>query len=393
MDWAFVVSESTSPRLRRRIFGTIYVLFVLFFLVELTGFYHQGQGFTSMIVFGTQFQPRALPEVRSMSLHLIEGPGYDGQFYAQLAVRPAPWDPEIQKALDMPWYRGGRIFPIALAAGLSFGNAELAVNLYAVQYILVWLVLAAVLARWFPPSGVRELVAWAGVLFSSGVLVSVCRALPDAWGLLWVVIGLLVWQRERGAGYRGPIALALAALARETTLTSVAVFADRTPRSNWRRVALQVALIALPTLCWLGTLRLMSGEGYGGSNFGIPFAALIGRFRVLVSDAARVGWTSPGDVLWPGVTLLALVAQAAFFVVRIRPKEWTWRLGIANVALLALLGPPVLEGYPVAAARVLTPMLFAFNLAVPRTKWQWPLLVLGNLSVWSGWDVLSHPPG
>jgi hypothetical protein len=387
-------ANAAPSRLRRRIFGAGYILAVLVFVLGIANFYHRGQGFTSLIVFGTQFQPRALPEVRAMSLHLIEGPGYDGQFYAQLAVRPAPWDPAVQTALDMPWYRAGRIFPIALAAGLSFGNAELAVNLYAIQYIVVWLVLAAALARWFPPSGVRELVAWLGVLFSSGVMVSVCRALPDAWGLLWVVIALLVWRREKGLGYRGPAVFALAALARETTLTSIAVFAERVPRAQWRRRLLQVALVCAPSLCWLGALRLMSGAGYAGSNFGIPFAGLLGRFRILFNDAGRLGWlSSPGEVLWPGVTLLALVVQAAFFVVRIRPKEWTWRLGIANVVFLAVLGPPVLEGYPIAAARVLTPMLFAFNLAVPRNRWQWPLLLLGNISVLSGWDVLSHPPG
>ncbi len=64
----------------------------------------------------------------------------------------------------------------------------------------------------------------------------------------------------------------------------------------------------------------------------------------------------------------------------------------AALALAAVLGPALWEGRPPAAARILLPMTFAFNVVLPRRgRWRWPVLVLGNLTAAHG--LLSLPAG
>ena len=81
------------------------------------------------------------------------------------------------------------------------------------------------------------------------------------------------------------------------------------------------------------------------------------------------------------IALVSLTTQAiVLVVVRARDNPW-WRAGIASCALMVVLGPAVWEGFPGAATRVLLPMTVAFNAVLPRNRWFWPLLFLGNLTV------------
>src|SRR5262245_6473457 len=86
-------------------FQVAYGACVIAFLVYIASYYEPGLGFTRLIVFGDKFAPVALPEVQATPHYVSHGWGYDGQWYAQLAARPNPWDPELQRALDNPWYR------------------------------------------------------------------------------------------------------------------------------------------------------------------------------------------------------------------------------------------------------------------------------------------------
>ena len=36
-------------------------------------------------------------------------------------------------------------------------------------------------------------------------------------------------------------------------------------------------------------------------------------------------------------------------------------------------------------------MTIAFNVLLPRTRWFWPLAILGNLSAWHGLDAPGVP--
>ena len=94
--------------------------------------------------------------------------------------------------------------------------------------------------------------------------------------------------------------------------------------------------------------------------------------------------------------MIALTVQAAVLLAR---REWPlpwWRIGIGYVVLLAVAGAAVWEGPPPAITRVALPMTIAFNVLLPRGRWFWPLLVLGNLNVPDGvvllmpWLVGAH---
>src|SRR5690606_13592753 len=77
----------------------------------------------------------------------------------------------------------------------------------------------------------------------------------------------------------------------------------------------------------------------------------------------------------------SLATQLLFFALRPRWNDRWWRLGAVMSLLMLVLGEAVWEGFPSAAARVLLPMLLAFNLTLPR-GWRWGVvLILGNLSL------------
>jgi hypothetical protein len=52
--------------------------------------YTANSGFLGLIYFGREYKESALPEVREISPVTSSPRGYDGQFYAQLALLP-PW--------------------------------------------------------------------------------------------------------------------------------------------------------------------------------------------------------------------------------------------------------------------------------------------------------------
>ena len=57
----------------------LYLFTVVIFLVSLGGFYARETGFTSLIMFGSQFRDRALPAVRSEPHYIHENTSsYDG---------------------------------------------------------------------------------------------------------------------------------------------------------------------------------------------------------------------------------------------------------------------------------------------------------------------------
>ena len=84
-----------------------------------------------------------------------QSPGYDGQFYAQLAVEPLLRDRRIDEALDTPPYRARRILFSWTAYLLGLGRPAWILKVYAVQNIVAWLLLAWLLLRWFPPHARR----------------------------------------------------------------------------------------------------------------------------------------------------------------------------------------------------------------------------------------------
>jgi hypothetical protein len=152
------------------------------------------------------------------------------------------------------------------------------------------------------------------------------------------------------------------------------------------RAILKGAIVALPLIGWFVILRWRlpeAGQLAGARNFQLPLVDWAQRWHELIvaSRADTINW----KYLPSGIaTHLSVTVQAAFLLGWWRWREAAWRLAVPFAALMLVLGAAVWEGYPGASSRVLLPMLLGFNLLVPKGRRWWPILVLGNLTMWFG---------
>ena len=355
------------------------------FVIGVARFYEPETGFTFFIRFGSHLEDRLIPALRDLPLHVRPNAiGYDGQFYAQMAVDPLLLDPATTGALDQPSYRARRILFSWTAFLLGLGQPLLIVHAYAIQNAFFWFLLALLLLRWFPPRDFRSFCLWFACVFAHGVTVSVVRALPDGPSLLLLCLAVLAVERAR-TGLAAALA-GLAGLAKETNLTwSTVLLAPSDLRTHgWRSLCRHGVLVLAPLASWMSYVWLMDytlTNMAGTRNFAAPLNGYVTTWGLTLSEI-RQG-TSP----WPWLkafTLVGLATQALGLVLlRNRNDAW-WRAGIASCVLMVFLGPAVWAGHPTAATRVLLPMTVAFNALLPRGRWFWPLFVLGNLSIVHG---------
>lgn len=356
-------------------------------------FYLPGQGFTYLIMFGGRQSQHYLPELRALNHYEpADSFGYDAQFYAQIAMHPHLRDPALRAAVDSLPYRARRILFCWTAYILSGGNPARALQIYAVQNIVAWLLLAVLLLRWLPPATWGNVGRWLLTLFSYGFCLSIRGALVDGPSLLLIAGALAL--AETGRGITASVVLGLGGLGKETNL--LAVIALPWPRGwnfrEWLGWCARCTIAVLPLALWLLCLRVWLGEGgdLGARNFAAPFFGYIHQWRAIALQWHRQGLVSlaTGGALM----LVALLAQWLFFILRPQWRNSWWRLGVAYALLMSVLGDAVWEGYPGAAVRVLLPMTLAFNLLVPRGRRWIALLVLGNLPILLSADALK-PPG
>ncbi|MEE8130645.1 MAG: hypothetical protein V3T48_10170 [Vicinamibacterales bacterium] len=373
----------------------LYVLAVVIFLVSIGRYYDRDTGFTQLIIFGDTFDEQALPAVRAVPhyVHRDSG-GYDGQFYAQLAVDPLVRDPAIVDALDTVAYRARRILFSWTAFLLGLGQPRWILQAYALQNVLCWLALAWVLLRWLPPVDIKNFFLWFGCLFGSGLIISVRFALLELPSVL--LLALAIIAMERGRPWVAVAIGGLSGLGRETNLLVGASVVQPEHVARTRRdmamAAVRVATLGAPLAIWVLYLVTSGHDMWVSSpsgNFGAPFAAYVTKWGATLSELRDAGWGS-----FARFSLMGLVSLTTQATVLVRLARWTspwWRVGAAYVVLMVVLGPDVWGGYPGAALRVVMPMTIAFNLLLPRTRWFWPLAILGNLSVWHGLDALGVP--
>lgn len=352
--------------------------------------WHPHYGFTRFLQMDAVSATTTLPELRSAPLFTHEF-GYDGHYYAQLAARPAVNDPALAGAIDNVGYRARRILQSWLAWAAGGGDPVAAVRAFAWLNLFWWAVLAALLWQVFPCRGWRETLAWAGMLFSAGVLHSVRLALTDLLALVLVAGAALLAGRER-RGFAA-ILLGLGGLARETALLGAVTLLPpgRGTPVDWRRTAGWFILIAAPLALWLVYLRTVLGPTDSGLwNFTLPLAGWAAKW----GEALQRLREEPDHVLALSVLLahVALTVQAVYLLWRPRVTDRWWRLGVAYGALMLLLGSAVWAGHPGAATRVLLPLTLAFNVLAVTARAAAGWLVAGNLSVLSGVLVLWVVP-
>jgi hypothetical protein len=372
-------------------FAAVYGALLIGFVVEIGRSCDPQTGFSSLIEFGDRFAGSRLPQLREVPLYTYaQSSGYDGQFYAQLAVAKNPFDPALARALDSPGYRTRRILFPALVHLLGLGRPAWIIQVYALSNLLCLLILAALLAGWwFPPTDLHNLLRWGGTLFGSGMALSVTRSLTDGPALLAIAVGAhLVEKNRRGLG---AVVLAAAGLVRETSVLCAAAFAPTTrDRRDWARAALAGVICVAPTLLWAALLSHRYGGAAGIHNFDLPFVSVGAK---LIEVYRR--WRLVGFDFYARTELLAVVAlatQAGFVLLRPRIELVWWRIGAAFAALWIFLGWAVWEGAFSSATRALLPLTLAFNVLAPRTRRGLVLLLAGNMSVLSIGDVLEAIP-
>ncbi len=359
-------------------------------------FFHlPGLGFTYLIEFSSSEHGRYVPEVKAVNHFETDSPGYDSQWYVQIALRPHLSDPVLRKAMDSLPYRARRILFLVADWALGGGNPDRIMTVYAVQNIACWLFLAVLLMRWFPPVGWGNVARWAATLYSFGLIFSVRGALLDGPSLLLVAIGMALIESERL--WLGALVMGVAGLGKDTSILCGAALRPADPRNprTWAPWVGRGALLIIPLAAWMLYLRLSLGHGddIGPRNFAPPFAGLVNKIQETVSSIlAERHYPYPTVTKFDAVVLVGLLAQFFFFAFRVRWRDPWWRVGASYAILMMFLGDAVWESYPSAAARVLLPMTLAFNVSMPR-RGLWPiLLIAGNLGVFASADLLK-PPG
>jgi hypothetical protein len=373
----------------------VYAAVVALFVVMFAQFYLPGQGFSYLIDFGGKNEASRIAAMKGLHYYVhADSDGYDAQYYAQIAMHPSLRNPELPSAIDSLPYRARRIFFAATAHALGLGRPAWILQAYAVQNAVCWLVLAVVLLHWFPPTDWDRFARWVGVLFSFGMCVSLRNALIDGPSLLLIALGVMCV--ERGRPWLAAFILGAGGLAKETNVLGAAALLRREERP-WRWRLWQGLLVVAPLGLWLVYLQWTVGPAtdLGVRNFGWPLAAYARKWASVLPELFRAETWRDGvanaGAFWSLLMLVALTVQLLFLVLRPRPKEAMWRVGLSFAVLMVVLGDAVWEGYPGAASRVLLPLQLAFNVLVPCGRRWWVVLLLGNATLFNAPAALEPP--
>jgi hypothetical protein len=313
--------------------------------------------FRAMLCLGDLVRhPAALDGVKRNSPH-----GYDGQYYAALATDPLLLHEATITFLDAPAYRATRVLVSGLAWVVALGHAATATHLYLWLNWVFSIASVGVIAAWLHGDG-RPLW-WSGALaLSAGLVISMVRATPDAAALALLLAALLLQHRGRTAW--AIAALALAVLARETSLLAV-------PPMAWaelqrRRPGAAIAFAAAPLtafLAWQSRFWFLFGiRAEGTGNFSAPFSWLPAKLARFAADGRNVNWME----LW-GVLAIA-AAMGCLVVLVLRPRdlgavEWTF---VAFAVLGLFLNEKIYgEAYSYARVLIALPFLAAVMPARP----------------------------
>jgi hypothetical protein len=369
-----------TPRRSRRqwICPAVAIALVVLLPASVARLYHPPYGFTEMIGFagdGTGELPvlQAIPHFR----HPAWG-SYDGQFYAQLALEPLLRDPAIDRALDLPPYRARRILFSWTAWALGLGRPHWILEAYALQNVLFWLGLAALMTRWLRPDTPRGLALWIACLFAHGLMSSVRLALLD--GPSMFLIALAIAAAERGRVFTSAAIVGAAGLGRETNLLTVVAFPRPHGWHAWLTRGAALALAALPFLLWQDYLRSLyrSTSAVGQHVIDRPLLVYVQVFSQTLGQV--LGGAGLLAALKLGVIVSLAVQTAYLFYRRHYASPW-WRVALPYALLMLTVHKVVWDGYPGAVTRVTLPLAFGFNVLLAREEGPrfWPWFVLGNL--------------
>ena len=360
-----------------------YWIATLIIVVLVGAKFDRSTGFTSLIRFGETWAGRRHSSLQNRPVFTVaNSSGYDGQFYAQIALSPLLNDAELDHVIDAPAYRARRILVPALAAITGCGSPWWVLQAYALINPGCWIALGWLLRREIGSGTWMDFARWTGCMFSVGVVESVRQSLVDLPALLLLVLAIRALAVQRTT--RGTCWLALGNLAKETTLIGTLAL-NATPdifdRLRWRRTLVRIIVAALPLgLWWLYVDHRFSppavADGLG--NFTWPLLGLFGHARLCLHEIAH--GNLDGRYSFGLLAIVGLIIQS---VTLWRAPNFTsswWRVGAAYSLLLPFLSIWVWSGYW-AACRAALPLTISFNLILPANRAFWPLWILGNLTL------------
>lgn len=399
-----LIRKLVRPRSRfgvRPVWAATYAGAVVWVVVTVLGYHQAGYGYTYLISFGDDaLQRRDWPAERNVAVFThLQSPGYDGQYYAQLALDPWLEDEALLNATvdDLP-YRARRILLSWSAHVIGMGHPQWVLNVFALQNLAGWLVMGGLLLRWFPPVDFDRALRWFGLMFATGMCFSLTSSLADGPSLVMLTLALYWW--DQGHRWRATAVLAIGGLMKETNILGGAVAAPVNWRSgrDWMRAIGSGLLVMAPLVIWMLVVRARltgSGEGAAASsgvgNFDLPLVAVIAKAGALW----REWWHGPTAWRFLAISvaaLISIVVQAGFLLGRWRWSEAAWRLTVPFAALAVVIGGANWDGHPGGVTRSLLPMLLGFNLLVPRGRSWLPVLILGNLTMFFGPLQFKAPP-
>ncbi len=353
--------------------------------------YSPGSGITKLLRIGQEFDNRGLAVFRATPKYLdpTNNRGFDGQFYAELALDPLLRDPQLKIALDNPQYRSHRILMPWLAWLGGGGRPSWILNVCAALNLVFWIGFVVMMAILFRPHGWGGLAGFAAMLMTCGIIESMQSSLTDFPGFVFLTLAMMVG----GAGGAG--VLALSALTREPNIIGIVGLWDYRP--PWRATAkrnMVLGLVAgLPIALWFAYVisRLpLTEESLTGGNLAWPMQGImakLGEFSVhaVNGDIRWSHWYSEfysNEAFHALLTIVSALTQCIFLLTH---REWNnriWRTGAIFIPyFLCISFLPWKDHFTVT--RHVLPITLAFNLILavrPRRGWlAW--FLLGNCFV------------
>ena len=118
-----IVESANSIDSPRRIAAACALVIAVVLAAVFIPHFHRDTGLTSLIRFGEKHRQFMAPELAGVPVYLIpHRGGFDGEYYAHMALHP-PWRfHDLREHYDFPAYRLRRIFLPTLAWTLGLGK-------------------------------------------------------------------------------------------------------------------------------------------------------------------------------------------------------------------------------------------------------------------------------
>jgi len=340
--------------------------------------YQKRHDLTQLIYFGQNRMERSLPEIKALNPAANSPSGYDGQYYAQIALDPTLRRPDLANAVDLPVFRMERIALPMLAHVLGGGSPEAILRVYALLNLFFWYVLFAALLWWVRAASPRSFLAVFAIVLTTGALISIQRALTDLPAATFGFLSLYLTEIPAA------LMISLAILTKPTSglfLMRYLLPLPKTLGECMRRSGAILLALILPGLWLFYLFHLFHDQRTSGDNLTVPFLDWSRQLAIAWKNLGSL----PIDFQWMAITqwewnlfeflaLTSMALQAAFLLLQPRWRHPIWIMGIGFAVLFFCLNHNCFAEQ-IAYSRTVLPLTIAFNLLLLEFK-RGPIFVL-----------------